>query len=202
MALRPDAGANTYSGVTTIDGGGLAISSQDALGTNSDLTINNGSLTLEADLTIDKRINLASAEANKTAVIDTNGHNVTAAGVLNGVVDSGTFIKIGAGTLTAANNDNSFAGNVEVAGGALADRRQRQQKLYRQDPRTARGLSAGLRQSGPATQLRRRLAGAGQTITISSAPLPLAATIQASQAASSVLFIPFWAAMLRLQASW
>lgn len=119
VALRPDAGANTYSGVTTIDGGGLAISSQDALGTNSDLTINNGSLTAEADLTIDKRINLASAEANKTAVIDTNGHNVTAAGVLNGVVDSGTFIKIGAGTLTAANNDNSFAGNVEVAGGAL-----------------------------------------------------------------------------------
>ena len=91
VALRPDAGANTYSGVTTIDGGGLAISSQDALGTNSDLTINNGSLTVEADLTIDKRINLASAEANKTAVIDTNGHNVTAAGVLNGVVDSGTF---------------------------------------------------------------------------------------------------------------
>lgn len=89
------------------------------MGTNSDLTINNGSLTVEADLTIDKRINLASAEANKTAVIDTNGHNVTAAGVLNGVVDSGTFIKIGAGTLTAANNDNSFAGNVEVAGGAL-----------------------------------------------------------------------------------
>ena len=119
VALRPDAGANTYSGVTTIDGGGLAISSQDALGTNSDLTINNGSLTAEANLTIDKRINLASAEANKTAVIDTNGHNVTAAGVLNGVVDSGTFIKIGAGTLTAANNDNSFAGNVEVAGGAL-----------------------------------------------------------------------------------
>ena len=119
VTLRPDAGANTYSGVTTIDGGGLAISSQDALGTNSDLTINNGSLTAEADLTIDKRINLASAEANKTAVIDTNGHNVTAAGVLNGVVDSGTFIKIGAGTLTAANNDNSFAGNVEVAGGAL-----------------------------------------------------------------------------------
>ena len=98
VALRPDAGANTYSGVTTIDGGGLAISSQDALGTNSDLTINNGSLTAEADLTIDKRINLASAEANKTAVIDTNGHNVTAAGVLNGVVDSGTFIKIGAGS--------------------------------------------------------------------------------------------------------
>ena len=89
------------------------------MGTNSDLTINNGSLTAEADLTIDKRINLASAEANKTAVIDTNGHNVIAAGVLNGVVDSGTFIKIGAGTLTAANNDNSFAGNVEVAGGAL-----------------------------------------------------------------------------------
>ncbi|MFQ9522273.1 MAG: hypothetical protein ACLR2G_00700 [Phascolarctobacterium faecium] len=25
-------------------------------------------------------------------------------------------MKIGAGTLTAANNDNSFAGNVEVAG--------------------------------------------------------------------------------------
>ena len=56
---------------------------------------------------------------------------MTAAGVLNGVVDSGTFIKTGAGTLIAANNDNSFAGNVEVAGGRAADRRQRQQKLYR-----------------------------------------------------------------------
>ena len=62
-----------------------------------------------------------------------------AAGVLNGVVDSGTFIKIGAGTLTAANNDNSFAGNVEVAGGALQIDGSGSEKLYRQDPRTARG---------------------------------------------------------------
>ena len=69
VALRPDAGANTYSGVTAIDGGGLAISSQDALGTNSDLTINNGGLTAEADLTIDKRINLARQKLTKRLLL-------------------------------------------------------------------------------------------------------------------------------------
>ena len=93
VALRPDAGTNTYSGVTVINGGGLAIASQDALGTNSDLTINNGSLIAEAAMTLDKQINLASAAADKTAVIDTNGYNVTVTGVLNGVNASGTFIK-------------------------------------------------------------------------------------------------------------
>ena len=41
-----------------------------------------------------------------------------AAGVLNGVVDSGTFIKIGAGTLTAANTTTACRKR-EVAGGAL-----------------------------------------------------------------------------------
>ena len=64
VTLRPDAGANTYS-VSLPLMERLAISSQDALGTNSDLTINNGSLTAEADLTIDKRINLARQKLTK-----------------------------------------------------------------------------------------------------------------------------------------
>lgn len=117
--LAPDAGANTYSGVTIINGGGLAIAAPSALGTHSDISINSGSLIANANMTIGKNINLASAEADKTAIINTNGHNITVQGVLNGVNANGTFIKSGTGTLIAANNDNSFPGNVEVDGGAL-----------------------------------------------------------------------------------
>lgn len=118
VALLPQAGANTYSGITTISGGALAIKTESALGTNSAISIHNGGLVADANLTLTKNINMASV-ASETSIINTNGHDVTVSGELSGTNANGTFIKTGAGMLTAANDNNRFRGDVQLEAGAM-----------------------------------------------------------------------------------
>ena len=118
VALLPQAGANTYSGITTISGGALAIKAESALGTNSTVSIHNGGLVADANLTLTKNINMASV-AGETSIINTNGHDVTVSGELSGTNANGAFIKTGAGMLTAANDNNQFRGDVQLEAGAM-----------------------------------------------------------------------------------
>lgn len=117
ITLAPEAGQNLYSGPTTIQNGGLAISSAGALGTGA-LSVNNGRLIFNDSFTFDKSIFLGGAQAGQTAVIDTQGNNIDLVQGLNGINTNATFIKTGSGILTL-NAENTYAGVTQVEGGTL-----------------------------------------------------------------------------------
>ncbi len=103
-------GANTYTGGTTINGGVIAISSADSLGTGG-LTLNGGTLRTDAALTIANATTLGSGGGT----INTNGNNVTLDGAIDG---AGGLTKSGAGTLTLT-AANSYGGSTTVSAGTL-----------------------------------------------------------------------------------
>lgn len=107
-------GANTYSGGTIITAGLINFSNAGNLGTGS-ITLDGGGLQWASGNTTDLSGQLGAIGSNG-GVFDTNGNDVTLAGVLSG---TGGVTKTGAGTLTLS-GANTYAGTTTVAGGVLA----------------------------------------------------------------------------------
>ncbi len=103
-------GANTYTGITTILGGGvLQVSS---LGNTSSIIISSGTGSLQAQAPFSSAIPIL---LNANGTIDTNGNALTLSGEVSG---SGYFIKAGTGVLTLS-GPNEYSGFTLVNGGTL-----------------------------------------------------------------------------------
>jgi fibronectin-binding autotransporter adhesin len=108
-------GSNTYSGVTAIKGGVLALGSTGALG-GGNITFLGGTLQFTSSSTMD----YSAQFANNTAAqirIDTNGQAVTFGSSIASNNTAG-LAKTGNGTLTLG-VDNSYTGGTTVNGGTL-----------------------------------------------------------------------------------
>lgn len=117
------AGTNTYSGVTTINEGVLAVGSDAALGTGSAIEFNGGSLRATASFTSSKSV---STGTGRSATIDTGEHDLTLTGAI-----SASLEKSGGGTLHLTGNSsvlksviqgtlvlsNATTGSVSLRGG-------------------------------------------------------------------------------------
>ena len=126
------AGSNTYSGATTITGGTLNLSNQNAL-QNSTLTLSGGGIVFDSSVSGNAftfgALSAASAGAGYDIALQNNagtpasvaltvgGNNAstTYAAVLSG---SGSLTKTGAGQLTLSAS-NSYSGNTSVNAGTL-----------------------------------------------------------------------------------
>jgi autotransporter-associated beta strand protein len=107
--------ANNYTGGTIVSGT-LRIASESVL-PSGPLTISSGTLQASAPLTISRPIACS-------AYIDTNGFDVTLAGVLSGGTNgsasfTGILIKLGNGTLTLS-GANTYAAGTQIRAGVLS----------------------------------------------------------------------------------
>ncbi len=113
------AGANTYTGATTISGGTLRIGVANALSSATDVTLSLGGTTLDLNGFADTVGSIAGVQT--TTIITTGGlatadnNSSTFSGNLTG---TGSFTKGGTGTLTL-NGTNSYTGATVVSGGTL-----------------------------------------------------------------------------------
>ena len=107
-------GTNTFTSDVTLSAGTLAITSASSLGAPGGMLIFAGNSTLRADATItvtrDYVIN-----SGVTATINTNGHDLTNAGIVTG---SGALTKTGAGTFTLT-GVNTYSGATTISDGTL-----------------------------------------------------------------------------------
>ena len=107
------AGASTYTGGTSLNGGTLSISSNSALGNASGaLTFGGGTLKTSADVTSSRAITVGTGGGT----IDTDGHTVILSGAISG---SAMLTKSGAGTLKITTGNPSFTGPTKVSAGDL-----------------------------------------------------------------------------------
>jgi autotransporter-associated beta strand protein len=108
-------GNNTYSGVTQINAGSLAITSNNSLGDGSatnTVTFNGGTIRIDAG-----GINFARAITMTGAgTVNTNGNDATLSSVLTG---NGNFTKSGDGRLTLTGNSPAFGPGGTTAGGRI-----------------------------------------------------------------------------------
>ena len=109
-------GSNTYTGLTTINGGVLSLASSGALGGGGNITFTGGTLQYSAS-------NMADDSAlivNSTGAIsiDTNGQSITFGSALASS-NTGGLTKLGAGTLTLTTAE-SYTGTTTVNNGTLA----------------------------------------------------------------------------------
>ena len=109
------AGSNSYSGLTSINGGTLSLANSAALAGGGNITFGGGELQYSASNTQDYSSQIVKSAA--PIAIDTNGQNVTFAGNLAST-NSGGLVKQGAGKLTLTGS-NGFGGNVYVTAGTL-----------------------------------------------------------------------------------
>jgi autotransporter-associated beta strand protein len=131
------AGANTFSGTTTISGGTLSVSSDANLGaapasaTPGSLTINGGALSASASFTLNANrgidvgptgTNSLGDNASGNGTIDVaSGQTLTYGGIIdnNTSTNVGGLVKTSAGTLTLS-GANSYTGDTTISAGTLA----------------------------------------------------------------------------------
>jgi autotransporter-associated beta strand protein len=114
-------GANTYTGITALNGGELQVNVADvastsgALGNGGTITFGGGTLQYGAGITDD----YSSRVANSTGAIsvDTNGETIVWASALD-ATNTGGLIKGGAGSL-ALSGANAYTGATDVQAGTL-----------------------------------------------------------------------------------
>ncbi|HSV15266.1 MAG TPA: autotransporter-associated beta strand repeat-containing protein [Tepidisphaeraceae bacterium] len=121
--------ANSYSGLTNINGGTLNINGQFALGgaVYAGTAFNGGTLQYAASLPGTNGTGDITQDSNAAAkpvtlganggTVDTNGNDITYANPVG--AGAGAFTKAGAGTLTLA-AATSYTGNTNITGGTLA----------------------------------------------------------------------------------
>jgi autotransporter-associated beta strand protein len=108
-------GSNSYSGGTTLNNGTLVLGSSGAIGALGNITFAGGTLEFTAANTNDYSTRIMSSTA--AISLDTNGQNVTMAGVIDSSNTAG-LTKLGDGTLLLAGN-NSYSGISTVITGTL-----------------------------------------------------------------------------------
>jgi fibronectin-binding autotransporter adhesin len=106
-------GVNTYRGGTTVNGGTLAVSSDNNLGDGSGgLAFGGGTLQFLSGFTSNRAVTLNSGGGT----FDTNGNNAAWGGTIGGV---GSLTKIGTGKLTLSGS-NTYTGGTIINAGTLA----------------------------------------------------------------------------------
>ena len=108
------AGANTYSGTTSVNNGVLSLANSAALGASS-VTFGGGTLQFTTSNTQDYSFKIVNS--TKPMVLDTNGQNVSFG---SGLASSNTagLTKLGGGTL-ALNTQQNYAGPTLISGGVV-----------------------------------------------------------------------------------
>jgi len=109
-------GNNTYTGATNLYAGTVAMENTAALGVGGSIIFNGGTLQYGRGIVMDYSSRFAALGADG-ATIDTNGNNLTMAGVLTG---AGTFTKTGNGRLVLTGNNLAYTGQIIVDQGILA----------------------------------------------------------------------------------
>ena len=123
-------GANSYTGVTTLSGGLLAVSTigngleASNIGAStadaSNLVLENGTLRyVGATDTTDRGFTLVNGGPTRTIQVTDAAANLTFTGLVTSPDDAG-LTKTGAGTLTLANDANNYVGVTRVEGGTLS----------------------------------------------------------------------------------
>ncbi len=107
-------GVNTYTGGTTISGGTLAFG-PGALDYSSEIDFDGGGLQWGSGNTEDVSGLFGPIDSGETAILDTNGNNVTLATAITG---DGGLEKTGAGTLTLSGT-NTYTGGTTISAGTL-----------------------------------------------------------------------------------
>jgi autotransporter-associated beta strand protein len=107
---------NTYTGLTQINAGTLALGGTDALGGGGDITFNGGNLRHSGSNTVDYSGRIVNSTG--PIAIDTNGQNVTYAGNI-AASNTGGLTKLGSSRLTLSGT-NAFTGPIAVNNGVLA----------------------------------------------------------------------------------
>lgn len=102
-------GTNTYSGVTSIQKGTLLVTADSNLGVGTSVEFGGGTLRAGANFSTTKNV---TSVGGATAVVDTNGFNVSLSGSI-----SGSLTKIGAGILSIS---SAPSGAGEVDAGTLS----------------------------------------------------------------------------------
>ncbi|RST53953.1 autotransporter-associated beta strand repeat-containing protein [Variovorax sp. DXTD-1] len=124
------AGANTYTGATTVSGGMLSINSvanggaASAIGASSaassNLVLENGTLQYTgATATTDRGFTLLNGGPSRTVEVTNGATNLAFNGVVTSPDDAG-FTKTGAGTLTLGNAGNNYVGVTTVSAGTVS----------------------------------------------------------------------------------
>ncbi len=125
-------GTHSFTGKTTVTGGavlsyGSATAGDGSLGvapgspTPGKLVLDNGTLQLRATGTLNanRGIAVGPSSGSGAGTIDTNGYNLTYAGIIaNNVSGTGTLTKINTGTLTLSGS-NSYSGATNLNGGTV-----------------------------------------------------------------------------------
>lgn len=122
-------GANTFTGSTTVEGGILLLSNQNAI-QNSTLTLSSGTANFSSSVVGNAftvgglagasnlaLLNNAGTPAAIALSVGGNNENASYSGVLSG---AGSLIKNGNGTQTLSNASSSFTGGVTVNSGVLS----------------------------------------------------------------------------------
>jgi fibronectin-binding autotransporter adhesin len=111
-------GSNSYSGGITIDGGTLSLNNPNALAGGGSIEFTGGTLQFTGNNTNDYSTQIVNSTSSIT--IDTNGQNVTFAGVLASSNTAG-LTKAGDGTLFLSNSGSGgeFSGGVILSAGTL-----------------------------------------------------------------------------------
>ena len=109
-------GKHAYNGTTTVSGGVLQLTAQDAIAKSSVVTIESGSINMGAKQTLNNLSGYGAIENGGFDLTVNNTANTTFDGDITG---SGSLTKTGTGTLKLAGYNNQYTGNTTVSEGTL-----------------------------------------------------------------------------------